>query len=520
MALMTLVSGGAQRTVGAVLLVGATAAILSLPGAGEPAPTDAHAEVALLAPPEMQASRDGTREQGLPGPAAEHQVGERTQAAGADPLKGFWSEVRDLRAAAGRFGPARLSTDADQHVREKLDTLTVPGLHVRDEESLARIVRQIMQRTGVPFRVEPAADQYVKREGVVFEIELSSELPAAQLLDLLASMAGESILWRVRGGVVEFTTREAAASTVTTFSHSVADLLLDPLRFVPPGTPLGHIFPAFTERELLSAIEENVAVGTWEGPERLMLAHLGAVVVTHNAREQLLVQQFLDHLRSFYLPLPEDGTPGVTRRRWYALVDESVRQVIDVIDSVRVTLQFHDVELTQLVITMGKICGVQFVVTPDLAEMLEGEDAVVSVRHDNVRIRKVLDDLEAVHPLRWHIEDGAVVLDTASVADGRRHAYSLFDVRELVLPPRVLSLDSTELDPGLRDYLTGEAKNTLTADALVAFVQGEFDNPSWDENPAFRLRVTDRGVLEVSQTPRVLDELRDWLRELGASAGR
>ena len=112
------------------------------------------------------------------------------------------------------------------------------------------------------------------------------------------------------------------------------------------------------------------------------------------------------------------------------------------------------------------------------------------------------------------MSDGLLVLDTPEDVGGRQHAFEMYDVRTLVLPPRRMPLGDEDLDPRLDEYLTGLEKDLLTPDALATFVHREFGGDSWDEDPAFALRMTQLGVLEVRQSLTVLKQLRQALHEI------
>jgi RNA polymerase sigma factor (sigma-70 family) len=436
-----------------------------------------------------------------------------------DPFRKFWAEVRELRDGAARFDPARLDSTSDRALRAELDAQTLPGLIVEDEESLAALVEHITVLSALYIHVEPAAEEAVEREGVAFNIHLTNEMPVSDVCDLLARMAGNDIVWQVRGGIIEFTTRQRRDRPRTTFSHDVRDLLLDPTQFVPEGTELAPLFPAFNERDLISAIQAQVAVGTWREEQRLLVSHRGFVICSHNPEEQSRVQDFLDHLRGFYLPLPKEGRPGKRSSLWFARGGATPAAVVAALNEVTLTAQLADARVADIAGLLEKTTGLDFHVTRGLQEAMAVQGSV-GLQHEDTSIIEVLDALEARLPMRWYIADRTVVLDTPQASDGRRQATELFDIRALVNPPCQLPLGARDLDPRLLKYLTGTEKDLLTGDQLAAFIQQNVDSKSWDEDPAFFLMVSSRGVLEVHQTLRVLGLLRDWLRELEAIASR
>jgi hypothetical protein len=216
-------------------------------------------------------------------------------------------------AAAGHLEPRAPSGNA--LLQRELRETTVRGLRFQDEESLSTVVGAIRDVTGLPIVVHASAEAAVLDEGVLFEFELEHPISVRDALQLVTSMAGDEVVWTVRHEAVIVTTRDKARRPPVIVMHDVRDLTFARTDFVGPridrlrllddiddenDSPFGSIGESVREtdeEELVTMVQENVAVGTWDDHGHRIDASEGFLVVVHTPEVQILVRRFLNALR-------------------------------------------------------------------------------------------------------------------------------------------------------------------------------------------------------------------------------
>ena len=166
--------------------------------------------------------------------------------------------------------------------------------------------------------VDPAAENAVLDEGIVFDFNFDNELSVSQALNLITDMAGEEVTWTIRHDAVLVTTREKARGEPVIYNHDVQDLIMGLTDFTGPridrlrlldeledddgGGPFGGILesPRLIEIEdLATLIQENVEVGSWEDDGVSIEPGEGFILIVHSASVQAKVKEFLEDLRRF-----------------------------------------------------------------------------------------------------------------------------------------------------------------------------------------------------------------------------
>ncbi|MFT4537599.1 MAG: tetratricopeptide (TPR) repeat protein [Planctomycetota bacterium] len=229
-----------------------------------------------------------------------------------------WRKMTAMRKSRRGIDLSQKVTEAEITLRGQLDTtmVTLPG--IEDEESLRTVVDYIRQFTGLPIVVDQAAENAVFDEGIVFRFNFENQLSVSQALNHITGMAGETVTWTLRHDAVLVTTTEKALGKPIIYNHDVRDLikvmtnfsgpridrlrLLDELEDDDGGGPFGGIFesPRQIEIEDLSTIiQENVAVGTWDGEPGTAEAGEGFILIVHSPEVQSKVKEFLEDLRRF-----------------------------------------------------------------------------------------------------------------------------------------------------------------------------------------------------------------------------
>ena len=133
-----------------------------------------------------------------------------------------WAELTRIRAERRNIGRGTEEAPEDSALREQLSGTILPGLVVREVESLGEVVAQIQAITGLPIVVDPAAEEAVQSEGVLYDIPLNNSIGASQALNIVQDASGEDVVWTVKHGTVMFTTREKAGGEIVTRSHDLS----------------------------------------------------------------------------------------------------------------------------------------------------------------------------------------------------------------------------------------------------------------------------------------------------------
>jgi general secretion pathway protein D len=236
------------------------------------------------------------------------------------PDEDYWRGITATRASRTEVPAGAGDSAVAKELRAQLTSTRIPGLSVKDEESLAAVIRSLNAITGIPMITDPAADQAAVDGGVVFNIDLTNPITVDKVLNLVAQAAGETVTWTVRHDTVLVTTREKARGELVIFNHDIQDLIFGLTDFLGPridrlrlledledddensGGAFGKIGekPSINAPEDLAVlVQENVAVGTWEDEGVSITAEGGNMIVVHSAEVQQQVRSFLEEMRRF-----------------------------------------------------------------------------------------------------------------------------------------------------------------------------------------------------------------------------
>lgn len=235
------------------------------------------------------------------------------------PDQDLWAENSKRRSKRSSIDLAAAMSEGERALRAELTTRTVRLAPVRDEDSLRRVVDTVRLFTGLPIVVDPAAEEAVISDGRLFTFSFENELTVQQALNLLADMAGENVTWIVRHETVLFTTTAKAQGEPIVVHHDVQDLVFQFTDFLGPridrirllneledddgGGPFGGIGEkptrVVTIDELTQMIQDNVAVGTWDGEGISIDSYGGHILIAHTPEVQDKVRKFLEDMRRF-----------------------------------------------------------------------------------------------------------------------------------------------------------------------------------------------------------------------------
>ncbi|MFN0245141.1 MAG: hypothetical protein ACKVWV_19835 [Planctomycetota bacterium] len=229
-----------------------------------------------------------------------------------------WNELSASRANRRGLDLSQQVTESESALRDQLRTTTVQLPAVAEEESLTKVVDTVRTITGLPLVVDPAAQAAATDAGVVFNFSFENRLSVEHALNLITAMAGENVTWTIRYDAVLVTTKEKARGKPVIINHDVQDLTVGVREFIGPridrlrlldemqdddgGGPFGGIGEKHVPIEiadLVSLIQDNVGVGTWQDEGINIDGGEGYVLVTHTHEVQSQIRQFLEDLRRF-----------------------------------------------------------------------------------------------------------------------------------------------------------------------------------------------------------------------------
>ena len=194
-------------------------------------------------------------------------------------------------------------------LRRQVAETVVSTFVVEDEDSLTAVARQLQLQTGVTIVVHPSAEGEAFDAGVVFDFRFANPISLENLLDLVADLAGDEVVWRIRHGVVLFTSRARAQDEYVLAMHDIRRLVaprrdwiaprLDRLQLLGDADD-GEQFGAIGEREadfdedqVVTLVTENIERESWDLEGTSIEVSNGLLFVRHTPAVQRRVRAFL-----------------------------------------------------------------------------------------------------------------------------------------------------------------------------------------------------------------------------------
>ena len=414
----------------------------------------------------------------------QHRPSSREAHAPRDEAHDYWAQVAERLSEEHSVAQVLELGPVSAQLLEAVDQVHVASLAVHEEESLAAIAGVLSAMTGLPILVDAEAENAVLDEGVLFDIAWSHPASVRVTLDALRELSGGVIAWTVRDGAVLVTTPERAYDPEI-FLHPIADL-----------TAL------FEPEDLATMILENVSPGSWE-LEGVAIELTGAfLTVVHDRSVQLGTEAFLEDLRAFVATL--DGPPDFSPR---VLERDSGRARLA---SVRFTPAFEEAPLADVAAFLQEVSGLNVLVSQRIFDELDDEQTRVTLHLPEMDVHSLLDLIVQLEPaLSWSVVDGVLRLRTSEETRPDT-GLALYDLRTIVGPaPADLPLPT--------DFAGGDEVSealVLSPDRIEELIRNAIAPQSWDMDPANALRITERGVMVVNQSPPVQAEIRALLADL------
>lgn len=200
---------------------------------------------------------------------------------------------------------------------------------------------------------------------------------------------------------------------------------------------------------------------------------------------------------------------------------DSVKRVKDRIASIRITLDFTNARLDEVIAYFQEYSGLNFHLDPDARK--EGDDDKVTIKVKDVSLKTALKLVLNPRELGCVYQDGVLVIKSKAKL-GAQTVTRVYDVRDLVFRLRDFAGPRVELTvpggagaalAGASFTLEEEPKGELTEEFLQDLIKTNTGERSWDDSSAVSISQVN-GLLVISQSKPVHEEIRrllDLLRQ-------
>jgi type II secretory pathway component GspD/PulD (secretin) len=194
--------------------------------------------------------------------------------------------------------------------------------------------------------------------------------------------------------------------------------------------------------------------------------------------------------------------------------DTRKNEVLRKLDSMRVSMDFTDRPLEEVLGFLRDFSGLNIVTDAEVAAM--GEDQLkVTLRVKDLLLKSVLKLMLSSKNLTATYKEGVILVVPKGKVD-KAVVLQIYDVRDLLVAIQDFPGPRVELvspSAGGGGPLTGaaftleEPKSTITEDFLTEMVKSNTGDRTWDENPNASITLAN-GMLIVSQSRRVHEEVK------------
>lgn len=209
-------------------------------------------------------------------------------------------------------------------------------------------------------------------------------------------------------------------------------------------------------------------------------------------------------------------------------VEQDKQAVLDILDTRTIEPKFlgpdgNGSPLEEVASFLQTVTGVNFLISPKVAEELDEEQKTIKLDLKLRSVRKVLDLMtETSESLRWKIEDGVVKFVTKDELKGGQRLKT-YGVQDLIRPIPDFPGREMNVSPSGGTQVAEEEKaereaNVITGDALDTLIRNNVAPGSWEADPQNSLRISN-GTMVVHQTPEVHAQIEKLLRDLREATG-
>jgi|GEM_PF-3806813 len=397
----------------------------------------------------------------------------------------YWTAVREARAGIPRY--VIDEPEAERALRTRVESLGVEPPTWTPGEPLGTTLTRLSSAAAVPIVVAKGAARATTPSDPRWLVR-PTKVSFARWLALTLGLAEGRPRWEVADGAVQVADLGELMEHAVDFEYRLEDLRLDPVPYFEDGAvppPLYRTARSGTDglvHELGDALGD---LHRWDQGDRVT-AEPDALLVRHLPRAQLRAQALLDRLRAFRLPLPGAGVPGGTSRSASSGPDRRAASLVRALGGVRALARMDTGALTARLTAAGKERGVGVLWTAGARDLLSRPGPSAG--------------------LTFEVLGGCVCVLAEEEVESSAKEVLWMDLRE--------TLDGGEFDPAtlaaypeLAALAPTPGAPTRSSSLAQAYLSQHVARDTWDQDPAFSIRMTAELQLVVVQTPWVLDEI-------------
>ncbi|MDB4561762.1 sigma-70 family RNA polymerase sigma factor [bacterium] len=397
----------------------------------------------------------------------------------------YWTAVREARAGIPRY--VIDEPEAERALRTRVESLGVEPPTWTPGEPLGTTLTRLSSAAAVPIVVAKGAARATTPSDPRWLVR-PTKVSFAGWLALTLGLAEGRPRWEVADGAVQVADLGELMEHAVDFEYRLEDLRLDPVPYFEDGAvppPLYRTARSGTDglvHELGDALGD---LHRWDQGDRVT-AEPDALLVRHLPRAQLRAQALLDRLRAFRLPLPGAGVPGGTSRSASSGPDRRAASLVRALGGVRALARMDTGALTARLTAAGKERGVGVLWTAGARDLLSRPGPSAG--------------------LTFEVLGGCVCVLAEEEVESSAKEVLWMDLRE--------TLDGGEFDPAtlaaypeLAALAPTPGAPTRSPSLAQAYLSQHVARETWDQDPAFSIRMTAELQLVVVQTPWVLDEI-------------
>ncbi len=404
----------------------------------------------------------------------------------------YWDAVRSTRADLPRYRVPE--SEASAALRRELEGLSLLNpilpLSVRALESAFGEAAELKD---VSLALAPSvpSSTFAGAEWLT----APKAMPMVDWLGLISSLHGADIQWEVLDGSVVLAPMQELVAGAEPFDHRIDDLLLDPAAYFPDGAVPYPLYSSVANANDLCVMLMGGAAEFLPDRETAeVLLEPQAIRWRHSPRSQLHVQRYLDQVRAFRQPLPEQGVSGKRARLHETPSDRAILSILRAAGGMKGLMEEADKTLVERLRALGTQHGVGVLWTSAAREHADAPEQLALGVLCGCLVLKMRDEgFVRQLPVLW--------MDLRTKFTG-----------QAIDPQRVAE------DARLGSLARKGSEPTLTTDFLVAFLQRYVAPESWDQDPRYSMMVSQDSQLTVHQSAWVLDEIERTVNYLAGTA--
>jgi len=200
--------------------------------------------------------------------------------------------------------------------------------------------------------------------------------------------------------------------------------------------------------------------------------------------------------------------------------DPRKTEVINKLNSQRISLDFKDAPIEDVVNFLREFTGINFYIDPDIHAKLSEDQLKVTLKVKDLLLKSALKLMLTSKDMTAVYKEGVLVLQHREKAVSST-TMQVYDVRDLLFKLQDFPGPKVELTSasGGGTPLTGatftleEPKSVISEEFITEIVKTNTGDRSWDENPNASINLAN-GLLVVTQTRKVHEEIKRMLNLL------